>query len=136
LWALYIKKCYAVYTYIEVSYYRLRWHFVSSWPPSSWNITKRCNCWIYRDISVKMRFRAARLIATKFTSIKSLTRITTKIYCRAKRQVPSHLTTRMILLIIITISVLLIVIIDCIILNAPPMTRRLTLPEAWPVCEA
>jgi len=30
----------------------------------------------YGDTSVKMRFRAARLIATKFTSIKSPTRIT------------------------------------------------------------
>lgn len=136
LWALHVEKCYAVCTYIEVSYYHLRPRFVSFWPPSSWNITKRCDCWIYRDISVKMRFRAARLIATKFTSIKSLTRITAKIYCRAKRQVPSHLATRMILLIIIAISVLLIAIIDCIMLNAPPMTRRLTLPEAWPVCEA
>lgn len=97
-------------------------------------ITKRCSdCWIYRDTSVKMRFRSVRLIATKFTSIKSPTWITAKIYCRAKRRVP-RLTARMILLIIIAISVLLIAIIDCIMLNAPPMTRTLTLPEAWPVC--
>lgn len=78
-----------------------------------------------------MWFRAARLIAMKFTSIKSLTRITVKIYCRAKRRrVSSHLAAHMILLIIITISVLLIAIIDCIMLDVPPMTRRLTLLEA------
>lgn len=76
-----------IYMYVEISYYRLRWRFVLT----LWNITKqRSNCWIYRDISVKMRFRTARLIATKFTSIKSPTRITAKIYCRAKRRIPSH----------------------------------------------
>jgi len=129
----FIEKCYVTCIYIEISFYRVCWRFIQV---SSWNITKRCSdCWIYRDTSVKMRFRAAHLIATKFTSIKS-TRVTVKIYCRAKRRVSSHLAARMILLIIIAISVLLIAIIDCIMLSTPPMTRRLTLPEAWPICEA
>jgi len=130
----FIEKCYVLCTHIEISFYRLCCRFVQA---SSWNITKRCSdCWIYRDTSVKMRFRAAHLIATKFTSIKSPTQVTVKIYCRAKRRVSSHLAARMILLIIIAISVLLIAIIDCIMLSTPPMTRRLTLPEAWPICEA
>lgn len=61
----------------------------------------------YRDTSVKMRFGIARLIATKFAPIKfALTRITAKIYCRAKRHIPScfplsHPSDRAILLIII-----------------------------------
>lgn len=129
-----VTRC--IYIYIEVSYYRLRWRFALASLELKYYKTMQRLWNIYRDISVKMRFRVARLIAMKFTSIKSLTRITVKIYCRAKRRVSSHLVAHMILLIIITISVLLIAIIDCIMLDVPPMTRRLTLLEAWPVCEA